>query len=424
MIIQKTAMEKIRNQIYKLLRKSEKYTKTDMVYLAKGGFWLVGGQVIAALSGIVLAIGFANLLPKEVYGNYKFILSLAGIVGAFTLTGMGAAIIQAVARGFEGMLRVGFWIQFKWSIFMVLVALSGAIYYFLGDNNTIAISLVIIGLLSPLMTSTSLYGAFLTGKKDFKTAALYNIFRNTIPAGLLLVTLLFTQNIILMVLVYFLSHTATNTFLYLITLKKYKPTQTTDYSNITYGKHLSFINILNLIATHMDKILVFHYLGATQLAIYAFALMIPAQINGVLKNISVLAFPKFSKQKKEDLKKALFTKTIKLLAVSVLITSLYIITAPILFSFLFPQYLDSIFYSQIFSLNIILTGGAIAVATFFQSHKLIKESYLTTILGNLLRILLMFILISQYGIIGIILAILISRLITVLLSFVLAKQST
>src|SRR5689334_12787395 len=71
----------------RLLRWSERYMKTDMVYLAKGSFWLTLGQVAASASGLLLVIGFANLLPKEVYGTYKLILSLAGIIASFSLTG-------------------------------------------------------------------------------------------------------------------------------------------------------------------------------------------------------------------------------------------------------------------------------------------------------------------------------------------------
>ena len=92
-----------------------------MVYLAKGGFWLALGKGFAMLSGLILTIGFANLIPKEVYRNSTFVLSLAGIIGAFTLTGMDTAVAQAVARGYEGVLKTGFWIKLKWSIFMALL---------------------------------------------------------------------------------------------------------------------------------------------------------------------------------------------------------------------------------------------------------------------------------------------------------------
>ena len=37
-------INKIKNRIYNILRQSEKYTQTDMVYLAKGGFWLTLGM--------------------------------------------------------------------------------------------------------------------------------------------------------------------------------------------------------------------------------------------------------------------------------------------------------------------------------------------------------------------------------------------
>ena len=65
----------IKEKIYKLLRKSEKWTHTDMIYLAKGGFWLTLGQIISSVSSFALAVAFANFLPKEVYGNYKYIIS-------------------------------------------------------------------------------------------------------------------------------------------------------------------------------------------------------------------------------------------------------------------------------------------------------------------------------------------------------------
>ena len=93
---------KIKNRIYRLLRRSERHTKTDMVYLASGGFWLTVGQIISSAATFGLAIAFANLLPKETYGTYKFVLSIAGILTIFTLPGMVTSLTQAVARNFEG----------------------------------------------------------------------------------------------------------------------------------------------------------------------------------------------------------------------------------------------------------------------------------------------------------------------------------
>jgi len=64
-------IKKLKDKIYRLLRRSEKYFKTDMVYLAHGGFWLTLGQIISSAASFLLAIAFANLLPKETYGTYK-----------------------------------------------------------------------------------------------------------------------------------------------------------------------------------------------------------------------------------------------------------------------------------------------------------------------------------------------------------------
>jgi O-antigen/teichoic acid export membrane protein len=186
-----------------LLRWSERYMKTDMVYLAKGGFWLTVGQIAATASGLVLVIGFANLVPKDVYGTYKLVLSLAGILAAFTLTGMGTAVTQAVARGADGVFWTAFWVELRWSALILLAALGGAIYYFANGNRVIAISLLIVGACAPIIESTSLYGDFLNGKKDFRMGAFYGIIRALVPTAVMLITILITQDIILIVLAYY-----------------------------------------------------------------------------------------------------------------------------------------------------------------------------------------------------------------------------
>ena len=61
----------LKQRIYKGLKWSQKYTQTDMVYLAKGGFWLGMGQIITGLASFLLTLAFANLVPKETFGTYK-----------------------------------------------------------------------------------------------------------------------------------------------------------------------------------------------------------------------------------------------------------------------------------------------------------------------------------------------------------------
>jgi len=60
----------IKSKIYQYLRWSERYTKTGMVYVAEGGFWLILGQIVSVFSTLLLPIIFANLLPKESFKQY------------------------------------------------------------------------------------------------------------------------------------------------------------------------------------------------------------------------------------------------------------------------------------------------------------------------------------------------------------------
>ena len=130
----------IKLRFYKLLRLSEKYTKTDMVYLTKGTFWLTLGQIISSASSFILAIAFANLLPKETYGVYKYILSIVSILNISTLSGINTAITQAVARKYEGSVIPAIKMKIYWGLFGSLASLILAGYYYFQGNITLTIS--------------------------------------------------------------------------------------------------------------------------------------------------------------------------------------------------------------------------------------------------------------------------------------------
>ncbi len=383
----------------RVLRWSEKYLKTDMVYLAKGGFWLTLSQAVSVATGLILVIAFANLLPKEVYGNYRLVLSLAGVVAAFSLTGMGISVTQAVARGFDGILRTAVRVQLKWCVFLVIAAAAVASYYFLNGNRAVAYSLLIAGALSPIIESTSLYADFLTGKRDFRRSAIYTIIRNGVPVVALVGTIFLTENIILISLAYFLSHAATSGFLYLRTLSAYNPSRETDYSNIGFGKHVSLMNALSIAASHLDKILVFHYLGAVELAVYGIAFSLPAQMKIGTKILNTLALPKMSSASLHSIRSAIWQKTAKLFLGFGAIIAIYILAAPLVFRLIFPQYLDAVVVSQALALGYIFSPTLLFTDVFY-AQKRQKDIYILKVVTSGARILLLLALLPPFGIWG------------------------
>jgi len=346
-------IQKTKVKIYNLLRWSEQYTKTDMVYLTKGGFWLTLGQIVSLLSAFLLAVIFANLLSKETYGIYKYALSLSGVLTALTLTGMSTAVYQAVARGFEGTFKKSFWIQLRWGIIVFSTAMAGGLYYFVQKNNLLALIFIFIALTLPISTSANTYVAFLSGKKEFKKTTQYNIISILIYSGIIFITLLLTKNPLWLVLIYLISTTGTNLFFYLYSIKKFKPNKKDDPESISYGKHLSLINVLGIAANSLDGILLFHFLGSVPLAIYSFATAPVDQIKGLFKNVPTLATPKIALQTMEKTDAIIRKRFLQLLLIGALITIIYIILIPYFFKIFFPKYLNAIPFSQLFALNII-----------------------------------------------------------------------
>ncbi len=411
----------LKRKIYNLLRWSEKYTKTDMLYIAKGGFWLTLGRFITFVASFLLTIVFANLLPKETFGTYKYVLSLAGILAIPTLSGMNTAVLQAVARGYEGSFLPALKTKLRWGTLSSIASIILAGYYFFRGDTILTLSFLIVAVFLPLMNSFLIYESFWLGKKRFDVRAKYNIATQVLAISSMIATLFLTKNLFVILLVYFISWTSLRFIFLKITLKKSRPNKQQDPKTIPYGKHLSLMNVTGIINAQLEKILLWHFLGAGSLAVYSIALTLPDKIKDSLSVISGLAFPKFSQRSEDELKKSVPKKMLKIFLFVLPITIVYIFLAPYVYKIFFPKYPESIIYSQVYVL-LLLVFPRTLLGTALTAKMRTKALYSTTFILAPTRIVLLFTLVPLFGIWGVITAFLIMEVMTFGLAWFLLKR--
>lgn len=412
----------MKNLIKKLLIKTQKLTETDNVYIAKHGFYMVMGNILSTIVSFLLAMAFAKFLPKEIYGDYRYVLSIMCIIGLFALPGMETAIAQATARGFEGSLLRGIKTKFKWALMGTFVSFIIAIYFILSNNPWVGVAFVVAGIFFPFMESSTSYLSFLVGKRLFKNQAQYSTLSQIISSFVLIVILFIKRDLILIVLFYFLSNTLLRIFMTIKTIKKYKPNKNECQETIPYGKRLSLLEIITTVSDQIDKIILYGLAGPIQVAVYSFSELPIRQINSFLRNLRLLALPKLAIKTKLEVHKTLLKKIGGLMLIVLLIVSIYIVFVPCLYKIFFPEYLESVKYSQILSLTL-LAFPATIITLCFEAQMMKKEISQFTIFSPLFRIVLLCVFTFIWGIWGIVMAQLLSRLFDFILALTLFKKN-
>jgi O-antigen/teichoic acid export membrane protein len=411
--------ERARDRLYRFLRWSEHYTKTDMVYLASGGFWLVLGQAVSALSAFTLAIAFANLVPQETYGAYKYLTSIAAMFAIFSLPGMGVAVTRATAQGNEHVIHSATRSRILFSLLGTAVALFGSGWYLLHQNTQLALALLIIAATLPVFDTTTTYLSYLAGKRRFDLQTKYHAITQSISVAVLLAVLFVTDSLLAILLAYFIPLAVTRAILYFLTENTIPQREkgSTDKETKEYGLHLTAMSMLSTVAGQIDKILLWQFLGPAQLAIYTFAIAIPEQLKGPLKGMGDIAFTKFAAQTPEDIRRnfPFLWRKLGLYAIGLFCISVaYIVAAPFIFMLIFPQYVDSVLYSQIFALSLVTGVSSIASAILSAQKKTVVQYVITTV-QPLITIALFLLLIPLYGVMGAIIAFVLSRFIATII---------
>lgn len=403
----------IKEKLNPLIQKLNKLTKVDVVYLAKGGFWINSTSAVSSIVSLILSILFARYVPKDIFGIYKYIISIASIAAAFSLTGMNVAVMKAVAQGHDGIFKKSIIEQLKWSWIQLLFMWSFSAYYFYQGNSTYGTTFLAISILSILSCVTNTYNAVLYGKKDFKTSAIYGITASGFNLFLMALIIFYqSTSVFLLVSTYYAATAAANAYFCFKTYRRYKMNEQKEFlaSDITYGKHVSVMGAISTLAAQLDNVLVYHLLGPASLATYSFATVIPERIRVSFSFISAIAFPKIAKNKQSDLNNNLNNKVIQLIFTGLVISLFYALIAPFLFHWLFPQYNSSIVYSQVFSISLVAIALNISNTALLAKEKQ-KHLYFVNTIIPIIKIVLTVLGIWFFGIWGAIISRIASQII-------------
>lgn len=401
-------MGPIKNSFNMVILALSRRLKIDAHYVASGGFWMACGVVASGLIGLATATAFANLLPKEVYGSYQYVLATVGILGILGLPGLKTAISRAAARHMDGTFLDAVRARIRWSFLCAFAAAGVSAYYYLQGNAVLGSAFAVSACLLPWWEAYGSYVPYLQGKKRFDLMITYETLAQLTSAATLIAVMFLTDDLFILCGAFFASWIVARLFLFRRTLAQIPPNNERDPSLLGYGKHLSLMSGVGTIASNADKLLLWQFLGPVGLAVYTFALVVPQRGVSALASINRLYFPKAAVRDLQSIRVVLLRRVLILVGVALMVAVAYFFIAPFLFQILFPQYLEAVAYSQAAALLVALQPFSL-FATTLSAHAKKRELYLYNIVPPFLQLLLLGALVPFYGLAGAIAALLVSR---------------
>ncbi|OGM10422.1 hypothetical protein A2159_01525 [Candidatus Woesebacteria bacterium RBG_13_34_9] len=374
----------------------------------------MSSMIASFLGGIVLSSLFARIWPSDIYGQYSFLNSAIAFVSILALPGMSAAIVQAVVEGKEGFFKRSVKIVGKFSIIGGVILLCGSVYFYFRQNLNLALATGIAAFAFPLVNTGGLYASFFAGRRNFKTLAILNTSAQYISILATSLALLKFPSLVMVALFSNWSTAIFNTFVLFFTIRKLKNNRD-DKKLEKLGITLSFGSTIILGVDYFDRFMIPVFLGFSQNAIYAFAILIPLQIHSFFKIFSSLAQPKITDISEKNIKKDLIKKSLQLEVVVAIIVIAYIFSAPTIFKILYPQYQNSaVFLSQMFSLTLLYYP--INLFGFYLIKKrAIRKGLLSSVIYGIVSVSSLLIFLPLWGLIGAVVAKIVTRIIQIVI---------
>lgn len=353
----------------------------------------------------VLVWVFANLLSPEVYGQYRFLVTIVSILALTSLPGMTTAIIRAVARGHSGTIPHAVHTRVRYGLLGSLGAVIGASYYFWQGNAELGYLFILIAVFVPLYQSFAVATHYHNGRKDFKNYTTIAVIRRAIIVLATIAAIILSQNIFIILGTYLISTALVNYWFYRRAIRRFPVSDSVDPDAVHYGKQLSIMSAAGAIANHFDKIALWYLAGPIQVAVYTIVVSLPRELASAFGNIGILALPKMAARSITELRESLLRKIFVYFLAVLPVALLYVVVAPYIFAIFLPQYVEYVQYSQLAAGVVLLTPVALLMQ-YMQATMHTRALYALQFVLPVIAIALYAGLIPWLGILGAVLALL------------------
>jgi O-antigen/teichoic acid export membrane protein len=370
---------------------------------------MVTGQIAVSAIALCTSIAFANLLSKEAYGTYQYILTTIEFLLSFSLIGLGRAAVTSVSRGHDKTIDVAFSQSMIWGTGSVVLGFCVGGYYLYKGDILFGSSIAIGTILTLIVISAKTYIPFLNGKKLFGLTSSFTVLGLLIPGIIVITTLIFTQHLLTILMVSFVSGAVTNLGLFLLS-RRYKENEQEDPRMIHEAFHLSLHSIIGRVASQIDRIFLFHFAGPAILAEFWIAQNVERQFSHLFKSANSIALPKISLRSYAQLKESMPRKILLLYLLIIPFMLAYMVVTPYVFKILFPQYLSATLYAQIFGLLFLFLPVKILLDVFI-GHAKHGILYRITTISSIIKLIITLALVPFFGIWGVIISTFIDQLV-------------
>ncbi|MBU0981949.1 oligosaccharide flippase family protein [Patescibacteria group bacterium] len=400
-----------------MLTKLGKKIGIDLNYFIKNGFFLFLDDGVNVVMVFLLSLAFANFLSPETYGRYSFITAALAMITAFSLPKMQTAITAAISQNRDAIFIPAIKTVLKWAAFGGLILIIIALYELVFEKDIeMTQAFVITAILWPFASASNYFKAYYCGKQKFKTFTIISISLTVLMNGALILASYLNASILILIAVFLGAQIILKGFWTLLIASKTPQNKTTDFKkDLQFGIQMSFVELLPQISHYGDKIIIGFFLDFRSLAIYTFAILITEQIKFLLKNIFMLALPRYSSKSEQEVKKRIPVHFVYILIITALTVLAFIAVCPWIYKFFFPQYKDSIPYAQVLAISLLFMPGK-TFSTAMESHYKKTALFIFNTILPIQKIAFMLVLIPTFHLWGAVLSLALSRLVELIVS--------
>ena len=386
--------------------------------------WAIVNQIILSLGAFGAVVVLSWFLNRDIFGEIRYIAAVLAILSLFSLPGASSIVIQSSATiGKKRVLQI-IKNQFKWGLIATIGALCFSFVYFLKGDMGLGYGFLVGGFFAPIANLYQVPGHLLAGLKHFRNKTFVDgAIMSAIIIGAILGTL-FTHNVPGTLLFYFgIQSIATLVFL-LYAVKKIPENDTTNSAeilDITHSRQLTIFQAPFTFLPALEKVFIFLLLGPSSLAIFTIAVLPIEHMRGAFKSLlqfSVL--PHFEDETKTRLSLKKWLGTASLLTTGGIIALLIFIK--FVLPIFFPQYIEVISLSFVLILAIIPIPLQVLTLALIASRK-IKDLFLYAGSLTMVNVVTFLALIPLFGLMGAIVAKVITEFSTAILLGIFHKNS-